>query len=368
MRTLKTLALILCLSLASVIATPQAAAAARAGYRIVDLGAIAGFPPSDAYAVNDSGQIAGASIDPVANVWRATIWIPSGTTWVPRDIGTLPGMPSSFATDISGTGLVVATADTPTGMTTRRAFVWSGGDPVPLTTQPSEAWGVNFAGTQVAGMIRTDTSHHAVAWSLVDGVWSMAALPELPDAASSEAVGVSDTGLLVGSASTAGSINPYVVIWAKDATGAWTITQLPSLPGASFTKASRIDRRMGTQITGESGSRASRHAVLWTRTGTGSAWAIRDLGALPHHCCSNGSDVNASGQVVGTSEAAGSLGYPDSSTSTAFIRTLANGMHALGSLANRSSAGGINGTGLIVGSSAVTRDPMSAIHAVAWTK
>lgn len=367
MRTLKTLALILCLSLASVIAMPQAAAAGRGGYRIVDLGAIAGYPWSTAYAVNDSGQIAGASIDPVTNVWRATIWIPSGTTWVPRDIGTLPGMPSSFATDISGTGLVVATADTPTGVTTSRAFVWSGGDPVPLTTQASEAWGVNFAGTQVAGIIRTETSH-AVAWSLVDGGWSMASLPEMLGAVSSAAVGVSDSGNVIGGASDSGG-NVYALVWAKDAIGAWTITQLPSLAGATFTNATRIDRRTGTQITGESGSRTTRHAVLWTRTGTGGAWAIRDLGTLPHHCCSSGSDVSASGQVVGTSEAAaGALGYADSSTSLAFIWTPANGMRALGSLADRSWASGINGTGLIVGSSPITRDPMAAIHAVAWTK
>jgi hypothetical protein len=364
---IKTLALIAYLTLVSVATAPQAAAAAKGGYRIVDLGTVASFPWSTAYAVNDPGQIVGASIDPTSNVSRATLWTPSGTSWTARDIGTLTGMPSSFATDISGTGLVVAIADTPTGMTTRRAFVSSGGDPVQLTTEPSEAWGVNFSGTEVAGFTRTETAHHAVVWSLANGTWSMTALPELPGTAVSEAMGVSDTGVAVGnSSSPTREVRPLV--WTRDAASQWRVAQLPSLVGAAVTLARQIDRRTGTQITGESGSLLQRHGVRWTRTGPGGAWAIRDLGAITRDCCSYGVDVNSTGEVTGNSEAAGAAGHSDSSTSTVFIWTPASGMRALPSFGNRSWGSGINASGLIVGSSSVARDPMAAIHAVAWIK
>jgi probable HAF family extracellular repeat protein len=85
---------------------------------------------------------------------------------------------------------------------------------------------------------------------------------------------------------------------------------------------------------------------------------LRPLGVLPGHTSSRASDINESGQVVGTSS--GPAG------SRAFIWTNASGMQALpGTLGGtRSEAWGINESGDVVGASTLSGD--TASHAALW--
>ena len=130
--------------------------------RVVDLGALPDANFSQAWAINNHGEIAGSSgpfegIQQHAALWREGEWI---------DLGTLPGHTFSHATDINKHGDVVGSSRSTIENT--RAVLWRRGEPIDLGTLPgadySTADAINDKG-QVAGTARDAEGRlHLVRW------------------------------------------------------------------------------------------------------------------------------------------------------------------------------------------------------------
>jgi probable HAF family extracellular repeat protein len=136
-----------------------AAAQTRTAYEVVDLGTLGGAM-SEAYAINDRGQVAGWSLteagDSHAFLWREGVMI---------DLGTLGGKNSSAAA-LNSRGDVVGESDTKTGAP--HAFLWKAGRMLDLGTLGgtwSRAVAINAAGV-IAGDSETEGGRiHAFRWS-----------------------------------------------------------------------------------------------------------------------------------------------------------------------------------------------------------
>jgi probable HAF family extracellular repeat protein len=94
-------------------------ASAQAGYNITDLGTLGGVE-SRAYGLNALGQVAGYSPTPNEKP-HAFMW-----DGMLHDLGTLPNAQESFAWAINDAGQVVG-ASSDLGSPTTRAFLWQNG-------------------------------------------------------------------------------------------------------------------------------------------------------------------------------------------------------------------------------------------------
>lgn len=116
------------------------------------LDALPGGTGSGAHAINNAGQVVGASIDSSGNL-QAVIWNDSAT---PTALSTLAGGTSSYATAINSSGQVAGVTNTAT-INNTIATVWNGTTPTALVallgSSPgvNEAHGINNAG-QVVGI------------------------------------------------------------------------------------------------------------------------------------------------------------------------------------------------------------------------
>jgi probable HAF family extracellular repeat protein len=145
---------------------------------------------TEAYDINDDGQIVGMAETPDENL-RAVLW-DNGT---PIDLGTLDNQPRSFAIAINSAGLICGFAGT---STTRSAFVYDGAMTSigTLGGDRSEAFGINDSG-EIVGMATTATSGftHSFLW---DG--AMTDLGSMTNHGDRWANDINDFGLVVGSA------------------------------------------------------------------------------------------------------------------------------------------------------------------------
>jgi probable HAF family extracellular repeat protein len=160
------------------------------GYAVTDLGTLGG-PGSTAAAINNSGQVVGAS-DTASGAFHALLY--DGSM---HDLGTLGGN-NSDAHDINNSGQVIGTADTASGA--GHAFLYDGimHDLGTLRGNESIAEGINNSG-QVVGYSQTGGNfiYHAF---LYDG--SMHDLGTL-GGKFSQANAINDRGQIVGYSSTA---------------------------------------------------------------------------------------------------------------------------------------------------------------------
>lgn len=136
----------------------------------VDLGTLGGEAgaygvSSEAWAINDLGQVVGAALPPNGAL-RAFLW-QNGTM---RDLGDLGGTSeASVARSINNYGVVAGYSQTASGAT--HAFLYTNGSMTDLGTlggNSSQAYGINSLG-QVVGGSRTPSSPtnnagHAVLW------------------------------------------------------------------------------------------------------------------------------------------------------------------------------------------------------------
>jgi probable HAF family extracellular repeat protein len=156
-----------------------------------------GGPGSAAAAtsINDVGQIAGGSFtaaDPATAEQHAALWL-DGKALV--HLATLPDGRESHAWDINEAGLVVGVAQNSDG--TDRAVLWSDGQPMDLGTLGGADAGASAVnkGGQIAGAARTrDGALQAFVWS--DG--AMTGLGTLPGSRHSRALDINDRGHVVG--------------------------------------------------------------------------------------------------------------------------------------------------------------------------
>ncbi len=169
------------------------------------IGSLPGYPYSEARGISDAGQVAGFAETGHADrlhawVSRAFLRPPDGSL---RDLGTLGG-PYSAAYAVGAAGEVAGKADTDTGAT--HAFLWTerGGmtDLGTLGGANSAAYAVSRAGA-VAGVSDTNNGrrHGFLCFS-----GQMQDLAPLPGTDSSAAYAVSSTGQAVGTSQTAAGV------------------------------------------------------------------------------------------------------------------------------------------------------------------
>jgi len=242
---------------------------------IVDLGTLPAYTWSEAFDLNDAGQVVGQSGNAEQNS-RAFLWSDGEMT----DLGTLPGDTMSSASGINDAGQVVGTSYSSDGRP--RAFLWSDGVMIDLGALPhhtdSGARAINDAGQVVGNSYTPDRISHAFLWS--DG--EMIDLGTLPGDTMSSASGINDAGQVVGTSYSSDG-RPRAFLWSDG-----VMVNLGALPSHIQAGANDINDR--GEVVGRSvDADWTPHAFLW------SDGVMTDLGA---NWTAHG--INDAGQVVGT--------------------------------------------------------------------
>jgi probable HAF family extracellular repeat protein len=258
----------------------------------------------------------------IAGTWVAFVLaaaaLATAQTYTVTDIGVLKGDNESSGFWLNNLGEVVGCSDTAT-----------------------------VEGYPCTGLV---PGQHAFSWTKSGGLKD---LGTLSGATVSGAVGVNDSGVVVGYSNVKGLVATDFVATQWSATGA--ITNLGTLWGGASSAAFEINS--SGQVSGDSFlSSGQVNATSWTSN------KIKNLGALPKAIFTAGLDINDSGEVVGESV----FGYGPPFTSHAF-RWSNSSMKDLGTLTGgiTSIANSVNNSGVIVGQS----DGSSTFgywHAVLW--
>lgn len=314
----------------------------------------------------------------------------SPPAYLALDLGSLGGG-FSRATDLNELGTVVGwswLADEETTL----AFRWtSGGGMVALASLGGDAraMAIDESGRIVGWSETTDGSHRAVTWQS-DG--SIVDLGTLPGDAWSEAVAITDGGLVLGVSADADAIVRRSFVWeasvgiselplpdgfgASDLNDAgWVVgnpgfvidlaggfRELDTLGGGSAVAqaVNATGAVAGSADLGPNGRPAV--AVLWDPSGV--PLGLGTLPAVGPYGAGNTSgayDVNAGGMVVGWGTVEGD------SVSHAFVWDESTGIRDLGTLGGEeASAYAVNDAGLIVGE-AMVGDGTWRSHATMWT-
>ena len=325
----------LALQLGGVLAVPATAAAAAAApphrRQPIDLGTLGGdFTLSEARAVNDRGQVVGASITAGLGPEHAFLWERGSM----RDLGTLGGL-TSDATDVNNRGQVVGASATTNGEI--HAFLWAGGRMRDLGTLGgalSVARAINDHGRVVGTSTTADGESHAF-------VWAGGRMRDLGLAAGATANDLNDRGQVTGG------------VPVPEAFHAYRLHRGPvDLDGreVAFGEGVAINER--GQVAGNSaGPAAFSHAVLWSRG------QRVDLGTLGGEF-SSASGINDRGAVVGQATTGdGGRGFVWRDGVMTGLGVLADGGM------NGSRANDINDRGWIVGGSDAAGGDF---HAVLW--
>jgi probable HAF family extracellular repeat protein len=292
------------LAIAAVLAFGGIVSAAAPSFAALTLPNLTGGLSSSAAAVNDAGQIVGWATT-AAGDQHAVAWQDGAIA----DLGTLPGDTSSYATAISGSGLIVgvsgvgALAPFDPGNENAHAVLWQDGETIDLGTLPGGAYsvatGVNDAG-QVVGYSRTYVP--ALGGAAIHGfLWQNGQMADLPPLQPSSAVlsstsaasGINIEGQIVGNSASFDSVTNvltrHAVTWQDG-----VITDLAAFAGDPTSVAVAINDP--GQIVGASGDidpDLAIHAVRW------SGRQIKSLARPAGERFSSGLALNQHGVVVG---------------------------------------------------------------------
>ena len=234
--------------------------------------------------LNNKGDIAGRAAKPTKGGIRATIWNYSDLK--KKELGALSEGDYSSAFAINDTGQVAGVSNTAKALV---PFLWtpaSGFRPLPLLygDKCGQAVGINKYG-HVVGYSSGRNGAKAFVWSGTQGTRVLAGLP---GGDHSRACDVNDLDQVVGTSdSTAGE---RAVLWSN--TG--NVLDLGTLPGDWASEATGINN-MGEVIGCSKGPRGM-HAFIWTPAG-----GMQQLGVLPGGTSSRALAINDLGEVVGSS-------------------------------------------------------------------
>ena len=222
---------------------------------MVDLGVLGGGRYSQAFAVNDLGQVVGWTDSNFGS--RAFLWTQSGGM---IDLGTLGGFYSA-AMVINASGQVAGYSDVPPGINGYDAFSWtqSGGmiDLGRLSGCCASPTAINGSGQVVGlGYLPNIPDRHAFSWTQAAGLVDLGTF----GGTSSDALGLNDSGQVVGEAQTISGWRAF--LWTQ----AGGMVNLGSL-GGDFSWAHKING--SGQVVGGSrtGYYYEQHAFSWTPGG-----------------------------------------------------------------------------------------------------
>ena len=252
-----------------------------------DLGALGGAN-SGAQAINDQGQIVG-SAETSTGAFHAFLY--SGGAM--RDLGTLAGGRRSQAFGINNAGQIVGEASPPGDPATSHAFLYSGSVMQDLGTlggTTSYALDINGAGL-IIGASNAAGSNADPTYGFLRDSPGMHPLALLPGGTRASANAINDRGQIAGMAMSRGWDTPRAVLW--DNAG---VHDLGTLGGTS---SNAVGINAAGQIVGQSLIRGDGrwHAFLYT------GGVMRDLNDLipagSGWVLEQALDINDRGQIVG---------------------------------------------------------------------
>lgn len=247
-------------------------------YTITDLGTLPAGSSSDAYAINDAGQVAGYA-DTGSGSQHAVLYSNGALT----DLGALPGGSDSAATSINDAGQAAGWAFASDG--SRQAVIFDNHGVSDLGTLPggtnSAAWGINDGG-QVVGWSDADPSGNGYAVLDGGGMTSLGVL--------GSAIGINGSGQVVGTAMLTGTgTQEHAFLYSGGA-----ITDLGTLVGGSSSEGQGINAS-GEVVGYGATTGGGAHAFLYS-----AGHGLADLGTLGGQY-SYGYGINDAGQAVGAS-------------------------------------------------------------------
>jgi probable HAF family extracellular repeat protein len=234
--------------------------------------------------LNNLGDLVGRADNSAARGTRATTW--SHSTRQPKVLGALPGGEYSTASAVNDAGEVAGASNTGNSIV---PFIWkpTGGlQRIPLLPGDNcgQAFGINKYG-HVAGYSSGPNGSKAFLWTGSAGVHNLGVLP---GGNYSRACDINDLDEVAGtSASAAGD---RAALWTK--TG--NVRDLGTLPGDTSSEALAINN--AGDVVGYSKGPGGLRAFLWTE-----ANGMQDLGVLPGGDSSRALGINDMGAVVGSS-------------------------------------------------------------------
>lgn len=310
------------------------------------LGTLPGMTNSQAYAINESNQVAGYSYSfdagLGANIGRGFIWGNGAFT----DIGLPPGYNNSSAVDINDAGAVVGVVNT--GNTNQRAFVWQSGV---FTLIPTLGGAINAARAinnsgQVVGYSQNGAGQQR-AFIYSGGVVSELA----PLAGSTQCIahGINNSGVVVGSCIVSGN---RAVKWESG-----VATDLGSYGTGSHDTYGWSINDAGTVTGTDVDYTVNPHrdrAVIWQGA------PISALQEYPDLQSSQAFGINSDGVIVG---------HASANSTTAPVRAVywVNGLvDELGVPTGYaiSTASGVNNSGMVAG---FAENASAVSQAVVWT-
>ena len=198
---------------------------------------------SEAYAVNDLGQVFGYSVDGVTRLSHTVRWQKEGSVWTITRIG------AGFTQ-----GLAATETGTVAGTKGDSAAVWIPGEPVAAFGR-GEARGVN-ASNVVVGYQWSVLPTRPAAWVREGGVWSMKILPPIAgETATSNCLtsanAINEAGIIVGVAYDTDCTKQTAVLWMPKANPADGWEAAVPLAGADAMAKSIAYGIVGNIVVGE---------------------------------------------------------------------------------------------------------------------
>ena len=323
-------------------------------FTVTDLGLLPGGTYSFSTSINNQGKVVGEA-DTSTGEFHAFLWDSVGGM---QDLGTLAGRTFSSANDINNLGQVVGSSFT--NQNDVHPFLWDNGLMIDLGTLAGNtgfAQSINDTEQVVGGAQTIDGVFHAFLWN----AGTMQSLPTLPGGivitlpggmSRGAAFGINSVGQIVGWSTTVDG-KRHAVLWEPPT---YTPIDLGILPGTISSLAIGINdtgKVVGFALIDESSTFQSFRAFIWD-----SLVGMQPLGLLPGGSGSAASDINNSDQVVGEADTTGGF-FRGFILSVGVMQDLGIPLGGTYSLAES-----INESGQIAGEGDTV---IGETHAVIWT-